>query len=82
METTTQIPKILIYEEFDGHPIYRKGYKDVVLGLKKIEEINMGTSELQWFITNTINRHLWTILPRNYFCGSGELGREIGVGVS
>ena len=37
METTKQIPKILIYEEFDGHPIYRKGYKDFVLGLKKIE---------------------------------------------
>ncbi len=36
METTKQIPKILIYEEFDGHPIYRKGYKDFVLGLKKI----------------------------------------------
>jgi len=74
---TTQIPRILIYEEFDGHPIYRKGYKDVVLGLKKIEEINMGTSALQWFITNTINRHLLTILPQNYLCGSGELGLHL-----
>lgn len=77
METTTQIPRILIYEEFDGHPIYRKGYKDVMLGLKKIEEINMGTSTLQWFITNTINRHLLTILPQNYLCGSGELGLHL-----
>ena len=37
MEDTKLIPKILIYEEFDGIPLYRKGYKDFVLGLKKIE---------------------------------------------
>lgn len=36
-----QIPKILVYEEFDGHPIYSKGYKDYMLGLKTIEEINV-----------------------------------------
>lgn len=77
METTKQIPKILVYEEFDGHPIYRKGYRDFVLGLKTIEEINIGTSELQWFITNLINRHLMTILPQNYFFGSGELGLHL-----
>ncbi len=77
MEKASQvsdIPKILIYEEFDGHPIYRKGYKDYVLGLKKIEEFNMGTSLLQWNITNIINRHLMMILPRIYRFGPGELG--------
>ena len=44
MTEAIQIPKILIYEEFDGHPIYRKGYRDYMLGLKTIEEISMGTS--------------------------------------
>lgn len=44
MTETILIPKILVYEEFDGHPIYRKGYKDFMLGLKTIEEINIGTS--------------------------------------
>lgn len=77
MEATRQVPPILIYEEFDGHPIYRKGYKDVILGLKKINEISMGTSTLQWFITNIINRHLQTVLPPNYLCGPGELGLRL-----
>ena len=49
MTETIKIPKILIYEEFDGHPIYRKGYRDFMLALKTIEEINMGTNKLQIF---------------------------------
>ena len=77
MLETLAIPKILIYEEFDGHPIYRKGYKEVMLGLKKAEEINMGTSTLQWFITNIINRFLARTMPQNYVFGSGELGLHI-----
>ncbi|WP_373514359.1 hypothetical protein [Persicitalea sp.] len=77
-----EIPKILIYEEFDGHPIYRKGYKDYVLGLKKIEEINMGTSMMQWTITNIINRHLMMILPKSYRFGPGELGLHSAKGTN
>ena len=77
-----QVPRILIYEEFDGHPIYRKGYKDVMLGLKKINEISVGTSTLQWFITNIINRHLQTVLPPNYLCGPGELGLHLAKNTS
>ena len=82
MEKVQEIPKILIYEEFDGHPIYRKGYKDYVLGLKKIEEINMGTSLLQWMITNIINRQLMVILPRSYRFGPGELGLHSAKGTN
>lgn len=77
METITKIPRILIYEEFDGHPIYRKGFKEVMLGLKTINEISMGTSALQWFITNTMNRHLQRVLPQDYLCGPGELGLHL-----
>lgn len=77
METTTKIPRILIYEEFDGHPIYRKGYKEVMLGLKTVTEVCMGTSTLQWFITGIINRQLLLTLPQNYLCGSGELGLHL-----
>lgn len=29
-----KIPKAFIYEEYEGIPVYRKGYKDVILGLK------------------------------------------------
>ncbi len=82
METTKQIPKILIYEEFNGHPIYRKGYKDFVLGLKKIEEINMGTSQLQYFITSSIIKYLNRNLPDEYFAGSSELGLHLKKGTN
>lgn len=77
MAETIQIPKILIYEEFDGHPIYRKGYRDFMLELKTIEEICMGTSTLQWFITSSLNKFLIKYLPDNYLCGSGELGLHL-----
>ncbi len=77
MTATLEIPKILIYETFDGKPIYRKGYKDFMLGLKTIKEINMGTSPLQWFIIGSINKYLNGILPESYFCGSSELGLHV-----
>ncbi len=77
MTEVLQIPKILIYEEFDGHPIYRKGYRDFLLGLKTIEEINMGTSTLQYFIIGCINKYLYRHLPESYFSGSGELGLHL-----
>ena len=77
MEITKQIPKILIYEEFDGHPIYRKGYRDFVLGIRKIEEINMGSSKLQSFIIGCILRNLIKFLPENYFIASSELGLHL-----
>lgn len=77
MEKTITIPKILVYEEFDGHPIYRKGYKDFLLGLKTINEINMGTSKLQWFIIGCILKYLNRQLSESYFTGSSELGLHI-----
>lgn len=77
MAQVKEIPKILIYEEFDGHPIYRKGYKDYVLGLKKIAEINKGTSALQAFITGSIIKYLNRTLPESYFTASCELGLHV-----
>ena len=44
-----KIPSYLIYEIWDGKPIYYKGYEDVVNGIKTKEEI-MGGSALQSFI--------------------------------
>ncbi len=81
MEKVAEIPKILIYEEFDGHPIYRKGYKDYLLGLKKPEEI-MGTSGLQYFITSTIIKYLNRNLPESYLAGSSELGLHLDKNVN
>ncbi|MFN8354980.1 MAG: hypothetical protein U0Y10_11070 [Spirosomataceae bacterium] len=83
METPSiPIPKILIYEEFDGHPIYRKRYKDVLLGLKTVEEINMGTSALQFFIIACLVKRLNKILPDSYFAGSAALGLHLAQGTN
>ncbi len=76
MKEALDIPKILIYEAFDGHPIYRKGYKDFLTGLKKVEEI-MGTSALQSFITSNIIKYLNRTLPDSYFVATGELGLHV-----
>ena len=77
MAEVAEIPKILIYEEFDGHPIYRKGDKDFLLGLKTIEEISIGTSTLQYFVIGCLMKYLNRNLPESYFSGSGELGLHI-----
>ena len=37
--STKKIPSALIYEEWNGTPIYYKGYKDVLTGKKTIEEM-------------------------------------------
>ena len=58
MTETIQIPKILIYEEFDGHTIYRKGYRDVMLGLRTVEEIILDTNTLQFSVNLEIRKFL------------------------
>ena len=73
MTETIQIPKILIYEEFDGHPIYRKGYRDVMLGLKTIEEIILDTNTLQFSVNFEFQKFLSRQLLDNYVISSGWL---------
>jgi Uma2 family endonuclease len=55
-----KIPTALIYEIMDGKPIYYKGYRDVIAGIKTIEEI-MGSSNLQ----ATIVEYFLSILFKN-----------------
>jgi hypothetical protein len=52
-----KIPASLIYEIIDGKPIYYKGYEEVVIGTKTIEEV-MGSSNLQ----STIIEYLLMVL--------------------
>jgi hypothetical protein len=73
-----KIPKAFIYEEYEGIPMYRKGYKDVTMGLKQIEELNMGTSTSQWFVISAILRHLFANLPvSKYLIGTNEVGLHL-----
>jgi Uma2 family endonuclease len=71
--TTIPIPASLIYEEWDGKPIYRKGYKSYMYGFKSLDSI-MGTSTLQWFITLVLTKYLNRHLSDNFLAGSAELG--------
>ena len=51
--TSRKIPKSLIYEQWGGKIYYRKGYKEIVKGLKTCDEI-MGSSSLQSLLVGYI----------------------------
>ncbi|MCU0327055.1 MAG: Uma2 family endonuclease [Spirosomaceae bacterium] len=74
-----EIPESLLVEEIDGVPFYRKGYKDVLLGLKEQEEI-MGSSKLQSFIIAFIVKFLNRYLPNDLDVVSSESGLHLSTG--
>ena len=77
-----EIPKSLIYEMYDGKPMYYKGYKDVLNQLKTKEEI-MGQSDIQFIILNVILKNLFKYLDdTKYFVGSNETGFHISKNVN
>lgn len=77
--STRSIPPALIYEIWQGKPVYYQGYQDVLAGKKTIEEI-MSCSDLQGvlvyllglFIGNTINR-------KKYLISSNESGLHLAL---
>lgn len=74
---TQQIPKSLIYEEFGGRVYYRKGYRQVVLGLKTEDEI-MGSSFLQGLIVQAVVHYLKLILPKkSFWVPTNEVGLHL-----
>lgn len=73
------IPAFLVYEEMDGKPIYRKGYKEVLAKKKSFEEI-MGSSVLQTVIINALLRFLYRNLPDHYIIGTNEAGLHLAKG--
>jgi Putative restriction endonuclease len=79
-KVTSKIPKYLIWEELDGQPLYRKGYKDVLRKLKTIDEI-MGTSSWQSLLCDYITRLLHRYLDeKQYDVLINELGLHIQKG--
>ena len=78
MATATQhIPESLIYEEFGGRIYYRRGYRQVLLGLKTKEEI-MGSSVFQSLIIQAVVFYLKTILPKKlYWVPTNEAGLHL-----
>lgn len=69
-----EIPKSLIYEEYDGKPMYYRGYKEVMNGLKTHEEI-MGESDTQFIIVACLLKFLIKNIDDDKFIvGSNEVG--------
>ncbi|MEM6319301.1 MAG: Uma2 family endonuclease [Bacteroidota bacterium] len=76
-ETSTSVPDNLIYEVVKSEPIYYRGYKDVLNGIKTIEEIKM-ESKLQSWLKARITILLGALLlQRGYEIMTGELGLNL-----
>ena len=67
--------KSLVYEMWDGKPVYYAGYQDVLGGTKTVEQL-MSSSSLQSFMASRLIVHLSLILDRYVYA---VLGNEIGV---
>jgi Uma2 family endonuclease len=71
------IPKSLIYEVWDGKPVYYKGYKKVLSGETTLESV-MGSSVLQTYIVSLVFGHLLESLSKKeYFIGTNEPGLHL-----
>lgn len=72
-----KIPKSLIYEQWGGKIYYRKGYKDVLKGIKTPEEI-MGSSGLQSILVAYLVGLFFSKLNRKkYFLLTNEAGLHL-----
>ncbi|GAA4455550.1 hypothetical protein GCM10023189_23460 [Nibrella saemangeumensis] len=76
---TQTIPPALVYEQWNGKPIYYRGYRDVLAGKKTIEEI-MSCSDLQGVLVALLTGHLFGILNRKkYLLASNEIGLHVAL---
>lgn len=73
------IPPALIYELWDGKPIYYKGYREVLAGKLTIEEA-MSCSDLQGVLVSLLNGYLYgTINRRRYLLSTNESGLHLAL---
>ncbi|TAE30866.1 MAG: Uma2 family endonuclease [Cytophagales bacterium] len=73
------IPQALIYEMWDGKPVYYKGYRDVLTGKKTVEEI-MSCSDLQGVLVALLTGHLFGIINRKkYLLATNEVGLHLAL---
>ena len=67
--------KSLVYEMWDGKPVYYAGYEDVLKGTKTVEQL-MSSSILQSLLASRLIYHLSSTLDMNVYA---VLGNELGV---
>ncbi|MFN4146519.1 MAG: Uma2 family endonuclease [Runella sp.] len=72
-----EIPKALIYEEYEGKPIYYKGFLEVMNHIKTFEEI-MGESHIQAIMVSCLIEFLLDNINRKKFIVStNEVGLHL-----
>ena len=75
---TRKIPNQLIREKLQGKSLYYKGYKDVLLGNKQIEEIT-GSSSLQSILVMALGYFIKHRLDKaKYWLATNEVGLHLG----
>lgn len=74
------IPDSLVYEEINGQPIYYRGYREVLAGHKKLEDI-MGCSDVQGLVVSAILRFLYQEVAKDkYQIVTNEIGLHVATG--
>ncbi len=78
------IPTALIYEMWQGKPIYYKGYRDVLSGKKTIQEVMRSAaqscSDLQGVLVSLLNGYLYTTIDRKkYLLATNEIGLHLAL---
>ena len=77
--STRNIPAALIYEMWEGKPVYYRGYRDVLAGKKTIQEI-MSCSDLQGVLVSLLNGYLYTMINRKkYLLATNEIGLHLAL---
>jgi hypothetical protein len=77
---TRKIPQSLIYDEIDGKPYYRKGYKSVLNKTQTLESI-MGCSSLQTLLIEYFTEVFYGFSNRKlYHFFTGEPGLHLSLG--
>lgn len=72
--STRTVPQALIYEMWQGKPVYYKGYRDVLTGTKAIDEV-MSCSDLQGVLVSLLNGYLFSTIDRKrYLISTNEIG--------
>lgn len=73
------VPPALIYEVWNGKPIYYRGYRDVLAGKKTIEEI-MSSSDLQAVLVYSLGLYIGNTLNRKkYLIATNESGLHLAL---
>jgi Uma2 family endonuclease len=73
------IPPALIYEMWQGKPVYYRGYQEVLAGKKTIEEV-MSCSDLQGVLVSLLNIYLGSHINRKkYLLATNEIGLHLAL---